>query len=402
MLTVEQALHLVLERAKRLPIEAVPLSPAALGLVLAEDIATDLDMPPYDKSLVDGYAVRTADWGADDELVLEVIEEIAAGQTPRQSVRANQAARIMTGAMVPLGADAIVMIERTQLLDGRRVRVQERPGKAGQNILPRGREMRAGDRVLSAGTPLRPQELGLLATVGKISVPVYRRPVVVILSTGDEVVEPSAVPGPGQIRNSNAAMLSAQVVRAGGSDRYLGIARDSLESLRPLVVDGLRADVFLLSGGVSAGKLDLVPGVLQGQGVEPIFHRVEMKPGKPLFFGVKGNTLVFGLPGNPVSSLVGFELFVRPALRRLLGHAEVGPKFRTARMAIDYAYRTDRPTYHPARLADSAEGWQVTPVPWFGSPDLRAIAQASAFVLFAVGDGRYRQGEMARVLDPEG
>jgi molybdopterin molybdotransferase len=224
---------------------------------------------------------------------------------------------------------------------------------------------------------------------------------VAILSTGDEVVEAAQVPGPGQIRNSNSPMLLAQVTRAGGLPRYLAIARDRLDSLRPLVAEGLQASVLVLSGGVSAGKLDLVPGVLQELGVQAHFHKVEMKPGKPVFFGTRGATLVFGLPGNPVSALVCFELFVRPALRRLGGHSALGPWLVSAVLTEDFAYKTDRPTYHPAWLEAGEQGWRVRPVPWFGSPDLRGLIRANAFVVFPPGDLRHRAGQVCAVLKVE-
>ncbi len=401
MLSVEQAQQLVIEHARPRPAEALPLTPELLGLVLAEDVVSDLDMPPFDKSLVDGYAVRASDL-RDGHAELLVAEEIVAGVVPQREVTPGRCARIMTGAMIAPGADAVVMIERTQALDEHRVRIQEAV-KQGQNILPRGTEMRLGETVLQAGTVLRPQELGLLATVGKVPVRVHRRPVVSILSTGNEVVEPSVRPRDGQIRNSNAPMLAGQVVRAGGKPHYLGIARDTLESLRPLVARGLQADVLLLSGGVSAGKLDLVPQVLQELGVTPVFHKVAMKPGKPLFFGTRGDTLgdalVFGLPGNPVSSLVGFELFARPGIRLMMGKPP-GTQLLSAKLAVDFAHRGDRPTYHPAKLALSADGWEATPVPWFGSPDLRAIASANAFVVFAPGERKYARGETVQALAP--
>jgi molybdopterin molybdotransferase len=398
VLSVEQAQHLVIEHSRRRAPAFAPLGPELLGLVLAEDVTSDLDMPPYDKALVDGYAVRAEEL-ADGEAELEVVEEIIAGTPPRCEVTPARCARIMTGAMIPTGTDAVVMFERTQAVGEERVRILERV-KTGQNILPQGKEMRRGDKILQAGTKLRPQELGLLATVGKASTLIYPRPVVAVLSTGDEVVEPSENPGPGQIRNSNGTMLMGQITRAGAMPRYVGIARDTLDSLRPLVAEGLNADVLLLSGGVSAGKLDLVPQVLEELGVTPIFHKVAMKPGKPLFFGVKHDTLVFGLPGNPVSSLVGFELFVRPALRRLMGK-EPGTELMPAKLAIDFAHRSDRPTYHPAKLQASGDGWQATPVPWFGSPDLRALAGTNAFVRFEAGERSYRRGDDVKVLPTE-
>src|SRR5260370_14847749 len=190
----------------------------------------------------------------------------------------------MTGAPIPEGADAVVMVERTAMLDERQVKVDDRP-RCGQNICVRASELRRGEVVLASGTVLRPQEIGLLGTVGRSTFKAVPRPRVCVLSTGDEIVEANQAPGPGQIRNSNGPMLAAQTDRAGGVPRYLGIARDNLESLRPLVAEGLEADVLILSGGVSAGKLDLVPGVLRESGVVAHFHKVEMKPGKPVLFG---------------------------------------------------------------------------------------------------------------------
>ncbi len=400
MFGVPEAQAVVSKHAQPLPPQTVPLTASALGLVLAEDVSSDLDMPPYDKSLMDGYAVRAADL-SDGQAVLSVIEEVTAGQTPRLPVAAGQATRIMTGAPIPPGADAVIMVERTQPVEANRVRIEDRPPRPGQNIMPRGREMRQGQVVLRAGTTLRPQEFGMLATVGRNAVQAHPAPAVAILSTGDELVEAPQQPGPGQIRNGNGPMLLAQVCRAGAVPRYLGIARDRLESLRPLVAEGLRAPVLVLSGGVSAGKLDLVPGVLNELGVEAHFHKVEMKPGRPVFFGTRGDSLVFGLPGNPVSALVCFELFVRPALRRLGGHRDAGPPFVQAVLTEDFAYRTDRPTYHPAWL-EGAEEWRVRPVPWFGSPDLTALAQANAFVLLPTGDHRHRAGQRFPVLRVEG
>jgi molybdopterin molybdotransferase len=398
---VHEAQALVLEQTSPLPPDRIALTPATLGLVLAEDVVSDLDMPPHDKAMMDGYAVRAADL-PDGTGVLAVIEEVTAGQVPRVPVSPGQATRIMTGAPIPEGADAVVQIERTRPAGGGRVQIEDRPVKAGLNVLARAREMRKGDTVLTAGAVLRPQELGILATVGRTAVHVYPAPRVAVLSTGDEVVEADTVPAPGQIRNGNGPMLLAQVQRGGGVPRYLGIARDRLENLRPLVSRGLEADVLVLSGGVSAGKLDLVPGVLRDAGVQAHFHKVEMKPGKPVFFGTRDATLVFGLPGNPVSALVCFELFVRPALRKLRGFDDPGPPMVSAVLAEEYAYRTDRPTYHPAQLEMGEDGWRVRAVPWFGSPDLRGLAMANAFVVLPAGDHRYQAGQQLPVLRVEG
>ncbi len=400
MLAVAEAQRLILEHARPLPPETTGLTSSALGHVLAEEVASDLDSPNYDKSMMDGYAVRAADVPA-GQGTLVVVEEILAGTLPKQTVGPGQAARIMTGAAIPDGADAVVVIERTQMVDGGRVRIEDKPPRPSQHIFRRGSEMRQGDVVLTKGTILRPQEIGVLATVGRAEVRVVPSPRVNLLSTGDEVVEANQTPGLGQIRNSNGPMLSAQICRAGGVPRYLGIARDNLDHLRPLITDGLKADVLILSGGVSAGKLDLVPGVLQEAGVVAHFHKVEMKPGKPVFFGTRTaerSTLVFGLPGNPVSSFVVFELFVRPALRRLRGLSDRADESLSALLAADFAYKTDRPTYHPARLEMAEDGWRVQPVAWSGSPDLRSLTRANALILLPVGDHLHRAGGRFPVL----
>jgi molybdopterin molybdotransferase len=398
LLEVAGAQSVVLQRVRPLPPLSVALNAAALGLILAEDIYSDLDMPPYDKALMDGYAVRAADL-PEGRGVLTVIEEVTAGRTPTRPVKTGQAARIMTGAPMPDGADAVVMVERSQAFDGSGVRIEDRPPKPGQNVLLRGREMRRGECVMRAGTRLRPQEFGVLATVGRDRALVHPAPRVTVLSTGDEIVEAAQTPGPSQIRNGNGPMILAQAARAGGVPFSLGIARDRRESLLPLIGEGLKADVFLLSGGVSAGKLDLVPEVLHELGVRPHFHRIRMKPGKPLFFGTHDQALVFGLPGNPVSAFVCFELFVRPALRRLCGDQNASPPRVRSRLAQDFSTRNDRPTYHPAWLDQAEDGaWHVRASAWFGSPDQRGLLQSNALLELPAGDLQWREGEWIDVI----
>ena len=399
LLSVADALHLVCQHAQRRPTVELELGSSLLGLVLAEDVAADLDVPPFDKSMMDGFAVRHDDLAA-GQAVLSIVEEITAGRTPAKEIGAGQTARIMTGAVMPPGADAVVMVERSTLLNEQQVRLEDHP-KAGQNVLSRAKEMHTGEVVLSRGTVLRPQELGVLATVGQATVPVYRPPVVALLSTGDEIVEPGEKPGPGQIRNSNATLLAGLTVRARGEPRYLGIAADTLDSLHSHVRQGLQVDVLLLSGGVSMGNLDLVPQVLQEEGVQPVFHKVAMKPGKPLFFGTKGTTLVFGLPGNPVSSFIGFELFVRPALRLLQGRTDAHPSLLRARLAVAHQHKSDRPTYHPCQAELRADGWWLTPIPWLGSADLRALTSAHMFAILPAGQHQFTAGEWVDALAPE-
>jgi molybdopterin molybdotransferase len=396
MISVADALAIILERTQPLPPLRVDVGPPALGLVLAEEIICDFDSPPFDKAMMDGYAVRTSDTGE-----RRAIEEVLAGQTPRKEVGPGQATGIMTGAPMPAGADAVVMVERTELLPDGRLKVNDDVA-AGKNVLPRGREMKVGDKVFAPGMRLRPEEVGVLAGMGKSQVKAHPRPTVGVVPTGDEVVEVWEKPGPGQIRNSNGRMLLAQVARAGGVPRGIGIARDNEPHLRQLIGEALEGDVVVLSGGVSAGKVDLVPGVLASMGVEALVHKVRMKPGKPLYFGVKPRddkptALVFGLPGNPVSSFVCFELFVRPALRKLMG---LPPALRwlKATLTADATYKTDRPTYHPAWLEITDSGLTVRPVPWFGSPDLRGVTGGNALVLFDEGDGVHRAGDVLATL----
>lgn len=397
MIPVSEAQQLVLEHARPLAAETVPLGPEALGRVLAEAVISDLDMPPYDKSMMDGYVVRSADLST-GTATLEIVEEVMAGHMPTRPVGAGQASRLMTGAAIPEGADAVVMVERTRQESANRVRIEDKPAKPGQHILARGREMRAGETILTPGTRLTPQEFGLLAAVGRSSVRVHPAPRVNILATGDEIVDPAVKPGPGQIRNSNGAMLLAQACRAGAQPRLIGIAGDNPDSLTKYIKEGLSSDVLLLSGGVSAGKADLVPDVLQALGVSEHFHKVRMKPGKPVFFGTSGPALVFGLPGNPVSSLVCFELFVRPALRRLMNISPTLPPVLRGMLEQDFAYKTDRPTYHPAQARWHKGQYRLRIVPWFGSAHLRALAGTNAFALIGEGEHKLKSGQEMEVL----
>ena len=398
MIGVAEAQKLVSQQARPLPAEVMPLTSAALGMVLAEDVASDLSMPPFDKALMDGYAVQSADL-REGRGVVTVVEEVVAGKTPQRNLEAGEATRIMTGAPIPVGADAVVIVERTKRLDENRVQIDDRPPKPGQNILYQGREMREGEVILRAGTVLRPQELGLLASAGRTAARVHPAPKAAIVATGDELVEAVQRPGPGQIRNGNGPMLMGLVTRAGGVGRYLGIARDDASSLRTLIAEGLQSPLLILCGGVSAGKMDLVPQVLEESGVRTHFHKVDLKPGKPVFFGTRDHCLVVGLPGNPVSVVACFKLFVRPAVRKLRGMPDAGPVAGKAVLLEDFPYQSDRPTYHPAWLEKRPDGWKVRITPWFGSADLRALAQANAFVVLPAGEYVHRAGQSYEVLE---
>ena len=358
MLTVEEALALVLKHAKRLP-ACRCFAKGVAGAVAWPRISWPTRINhPSTKALVDGYAVRSADLGE---------REIAGCSQARRSWQGSfqtgrwdrgEAAVIMTGAPLPAEADAVVMHEHTRRADDQIV-IEEPRVQPGQNLLPRGRIYQANDRILSAGASLSPTCLALLASVGHTRVAVIPRPVVGILSTGDELVEPDQVPGPGQIRNSNAIMLEALVVDHGGTPLSFADRTGRAQAARFGLEQGLDADMLVITGGVSAGQRDLVPAVLAELGVSQVFHKIRLKPGKPLWFGIgperpgRPGPLVFGLPGNPVSGLVGFLLFVQPALRILAGDEGVTMQPWTGRLTASFVHRGDRPTYHPARWRNS-------------------------------------------------
>jgi molybdopterin molybdotransferase len=407
MIDIDQARELVLARCT--PNPPVPVSAAdALGHTLAEDATSDIDSPPHDKALMDGYAVRTADLQSGRHR-LRVLEEVVAGDVPQLPVTGGAATRIMTGAPIPAGADAVVILEQTGLLraadGGLQVDVSRCPARPWQNILRRGTAFRRGARILRAGAIVRPIEVGLLCEAGCTRIRVIRRPRVSVLPTGDELVAADTRPGPGQIRNSNGPLLAALVRQAGGQITELPPAEDQLDHLRDQILAGLRSDVLLLSGGVSAGDRDLVPEALHSLAVERVFHKVRVKPGKPLWFGllhpppdVGGRpTLVFGLPGNPVSSLVCFELFVRPALARILGRADARPARPRATLSARHVARGDRPAFLPARLSGAWPARKVQVLRWHGSADLRTLADADCLAHIPAGDRTYEPGDSVEV-----
>ena len=396
-LEVANALALVLAHAKARPPEVTALSTTALGQVLAADLVADLDSPPFAKALMDGFAVRAADLpGGTGTLALA--GSVAAGDAGSLTVDPGGCVAITTGAPLPAGADAVVKVELTSRA-GDTVAVADPALVPGRNVLPRGAEMRAGAVVLPAGTVLSPVAFGLCAAIGKTAVPAVPPARVAVICTGSELVEANTKPRGGQIRNTNGPMLVALVTRAGGLPRYLGIGRDDATILGNLVREGLATtDIVVLSGGVSVGAFDLIPGVLAAAGVTARFHTVRMKPGKPIYFGTatgpKGDPrLVFGLPGNPVSALVGFTLFVRPALRVLAGLPDPGPTRRTLPLTEAFTATNDRPTFHPGRL--TAAG--VTPLPWGGSADLRAMLGADVLLCLPAGEVRLAAGDGVEV-----
>ena len=374
---LEEAERILFGQAPPPTAERVPLA-LAPGAVLSEEVRADADQPPFDRAMMDGYAVHAADL-ANLPADLEVIEEIPAGHVPEKKVGRGQCARIMTGAALPPGPDAVQQVEKTEG-EGPRVRILSAVAP-GQNVAPRGSEVRNGDQVLRQGQVLRPQELAVLASVGKTTVPVYRRPRCAVLVTGDELVEPAERPGPGQIRNTNGTSLPEQIRRMGLVCDVLQRAPDRLEELRRLIREGMTRDALILSGGVSAGDRDLVVPALKAEGVAPVLHQVLIRPGRPIFFGTKGRTVVFGLPGNPVSSFVTFEVFVRPFLGRMMGHPSPGRRRVRARLANPLPKRMDRTIFWPALLETSGNDFTARTLPWKSSADLATLAKADALAV---------------------
>jgi molybdopterin molybdotransferase len=360
-------------------IEAVDLSDA-LGRVLVRAIVADRDYPPFNRSTRDGFALRSEDLAAPGA-ALEIVGEIRAGAAFAKTIGPGQCAEIMTGAAVPEGADAVVMIEHTHVA-GARMR-SERTAAAGQNIAARGCEARAGDVLLAAGTRLGAAEMAVAAQVGSARVEVAARPRVAILSTGDEVVGVADAVGPFTIRNSNGVSVAALAWEAGATAIDLGNSPDDAEALRARIETGLAgADVLILSGGVSAGKYDLVEPVLKAMGAEFYFDAVAIRPGRPTVFGSCRNVWIFGLPGNPASTIVTFELFVRPAIELLQGADPQPLPMMAARLTAAVRQRAALTHFLPARLEWSAEGLpSVTELPWLSSGDIVALAKGNGLLV---------------------
>jgi molybdopterin molybdotransferase len=383
MLVFPDALRTVREKlseTKLSPsVETLPLLEAR-GRVLAEDLRADRDYPPFDRSTRDGYAVHSAE-AQSVPVTLECIGEARAGKPYPGSLenRPGACVEIMTGAPLPSGADAVVMLEHTKA-EGPRIEVL-RAVAAHENVVRRGSEARSGAVVLPRSRRLNPGDLGLLASIGQTQVSVFRRPTVAILPTGDEVVPADQQPQWFQIRNSNAVTLAGAVRAAGGVPRLLGIAPDETDRLRLLIERGLESDLLLLSGGVSAGKYDLVEQVLAELGAEFHFRSVAIRPGKPLVFGRAKGRFFFGLPGNPVSTFVTFELFARPVVGMLEGASFDLPVFTRARLGAPFRQNTGLTTFMPARVESQGCDPVVTLVGWQGSGDLVGLTSANCFLV---------------------
>ena len=393
-LSVGNAQQCVLESVAVLGAESVKLE-QTLGRVLAEDVCANRDIPPYDVSAMDGYAVRSADLEK-FPATLEITEDIKAGDIPTRTVRAGQCARIMTGAPMPDGADAVIRVEDTQTLSEHSVQIS-RSAKSGHDVRARGESMRNGETVLTAGTEITPGVIGVLATVKSAQVHVYRHPRVAILSTGNELEDIDDPVDPDKIPNSNSYALMAQVQALGIEPALLGIARDEPAELEEYLQRGLRFDVLLVSGGTSVGVHDYVRPIIESLGVQMKFWRVAMKPGHPVAFGTTADSIVFGLPGNPVSSMVCFEQFVSPALRRMMGHARLYRRTIAARLMHNLKHQPGRTEFIRVTLAKEEGSYAVTSTGAQGSGMLLSMARADGLMVVPADSTGLVAGEQVTV-----
>ncbi len=414
MLSVEEATAVVLEHTRPLPAEVVGLG-SARGRVLREAVAADRDQPPFDRASVDGYAVRAASLAGGGRL--RVVGEVAAGQWPRVPVGPGEAVAVMTGAPMPAGADAAIMVEHTvrETQGGTEFVSWPAPGttpppvRPGTRVSPRGAEIRAGAPLLTPGVRLSSPATGVLAAVGRTRVLVGRRPRIAVVSTGDELVHPRArAPGPARIRDANSHLIAARARSLGLPVRRLGIVRDDPAALARAMRVGLESDVLLLSGGVSMGRFDFVEPVLEGLGARLLVTAVRIRPGKPFVFGVRDDgqesrRLIFGLPGNPVSAFTTFEVLTRPALDRLEGMSHPDRPRVRARLAAPLTNRGGRRAFLPGRVASGPDGsLEARPVRSVGSADIGALGQANALLVAPENAGVIPAGEEILAMPLEG
>ena len=397
MIQVQEALDKILSQIQFKGVEKIPLD-QALGRVLAEDVVSRVNNPPLDNSAMDGYALIAQDIQSatpENPVKLEVVEEIAAGYTAKGTLKPGQTMRIMTGAPIPPVADAVLMQEDTQK-DGNSILCLDR-ADVEENIRRAGEDVKIGEGVLKKGTTLSPAHIGMMAVVGRSQIAVSQRPTVSILSTGDEILELDETPQGPQIFNSNGHMLAAQIKSAGGIPLYLGIAKDTEKDLMEKFEWALKADIVVSSGGVSVGDYDLVKSSLQKMGQDMLFWKVAMKPGKPLAFGRIGKIPIFGLPGNPVSSFVSFEQFVRPSLRKVLGCSDLSHKTVQAKLTRTIHKKPGRLHFLSSIVSWTDGEYTVTPAGEQGSGILKSAANANSLLIFPLEADEIKQGQEVAV-----
>jgi molybdopterin molybdotransferase len=382
-------------RAAERPVQHVPLL-AAMGRVLAEPVRADRDQPPFPRSTRDGFACRAADLAAGP---LRISGLLRAGEPwTGGTVPAGEAIEIMTGAPVPPGADCVVMVEHVEASGGFVRLAAPRASTPGDNVVPAGAEAHSGEVLVPAGRRMGVPQLAAAAACGGASLLVFARPRVAILATGDELVDVARTPLPHQIRNSNSYSLAAQTLAAGGAPKIFPVVPDDLDATQQALAEASSMDLILLAGGVSMGKFDFVEQALLARGAEFFFTGARIQPGKPVVFGRLPEAYFFGLPGNPVSTMVTFALFTAPLLRALGGEFEIGPRFATARLEQEVRVKPGLTRFLPGRLESDESGARVRPVSWRGSGDLAAAAQANGFVVVPETTERIAPGETASVL----
>lgn len=389
MISFEEAYKIVMDQAFTLPGERVEMT-GALGRVLAEDIIADMDMPPFDKAAVDGFACRMEDIHSP----MEMIEIISAGSVPLKIIQKGECSKIMTGAMLPEGADGVLMVEDTKSDPGGWIRFTKSKEESHKNVCYKGEDIKSGDKLIDKGTLLQPQHIAVLATTGAVNPLVYRQVQAGIFSTGDELVEPGVKPAKAQIRNSNAYQLYAQVRKSGAIPSYYGIARDDpqylLEKINLAIENN---DIVLITGGVSMGDFDFVPEVMKDAGFDILFKSIAVKPGRPTVFAKKKERFLFGLPGNPVSSFVLFDILVKPFIMRLMGCLMESPQL-TLPMGVDYRQKPSlRKSFIPVIILDG----QLFPIEYHGSAHINAYTAANGIIAVEPGETKVKKGELVRV-----
>ena len=387
MISFEEAYKIVQDSAVQCGTENIAFT-AASGRVLAGSVMADINMPPFDKSAVDGFACKKSDVPGN----LVVVETIPAGSVPKQEIFTGQCARIMTGAMIPCGADSVVMVEDVEDSSENIIRVPEKINSA--NIAYKAEDIRLGECILDAGTLLGPQHIAVLATVGQTQPLVYRKPMIVVISTGDELVEPWEKPAGAMIRNSNAWQIISQAQETGATASYGGIAADTPESVRLILENAMeKGDIVILTGGVSMGDFDYVPAVLKGLGIEILFKSIAIQPGRPTVFGKKGNQLFFGLPGNPVSAFVQFELLVKPLIAKMSGR-NFEPVYRRLPLVKTIKRKKAlRKSIIPVIIKDNI----VYPVEYHGSAHINAYTAANGMLAMETGIFELTEGTEVNV-----
>ena len=388
MIPFEKAFEIVMDSGFNTGTEVIPFT-NSLNRILAGDIVSDMNMPPFDKATVDGFACRKADLNDD----LEIVETIPAGKWPEKNIGDHQCSRIMTGAAIPSGSNCVIMVEDTEILHSGLVRFRGTFTK--ENIAVKGEDVQKGDIVLKAGKLIKPQDIAVMASAGNVSVKVSKMPQVAVISSGDELVEPDQIPGISQIRNSNASQLMAQLISAGASGKYYGIAKDDEDATLSKVSKAIAEnDVVIITGGVSMGDFDFIPSVLIKAGVKILFTRVAIQPGKPTTFGVHPEAIVFGLPGNPVSTFIQFELLIRPLISKMMGY-EWKPAVRNLPMKARFSRKSDeRMMIIPVRV--TVEGC-VFPIEYHGSAHISALSSADGIISMPVGKKILEEGEIVSV-----